>query len=665
MSWWIAAIGGAGVCALGGWALITALALVSHLAATGAASGSELRFATQVWLLAHGGVLQSGGVRITLVPLVITALVALGLHGVASYAGKQMRLSSGADREPGLGVLAVTGTLTGSYVVVVTIASLVTDPSSLRAAVGAGALAAVMGFVGARRGMKWDFFHAWPVWSRAVPRAIGASVLVALVGGVVVFLAGLISHRDQIVSMTEQLHPGWAGGIVLVLVQLCYALTIVVWSMSWSFGPGFTLGDGSVVSLMGSHVGLLPAFPVTAALPSGTTSLGTLGWLIFPVAAGATSALMVLRARPRARFDETALVGGLSGVLSGFAVVALAGVTRGSLGVSRLADIGPLLTPLLIIAPCLMGLAGAVTGLIAGLVRRPVGDADPRWWARWGAESADAGPADQETVGIRGIPLGGSDRTFSAMRTVDPPGQRGVPVAESGDTTRVVRPGGSAGRDESTVPAGPRPEGGPRRDATTIDPDMGGESSQTVVVPGPRGGHGQTNVVPGPRGESSQTVVVPGHGSPRSATTGDPAPRKGETTTLTAVLARMSARPAPEPTHDDAGMDETRTPEAGGAGRTPETPARPGLSAKLAGFLERARHAKGRVSSDAASSTPVATAGEETTSNEPTERAPRDGAEQTRTTAHADPKGTDPAEPTQRVVPQDEQPAIDFHASER
>ena len=92
-------------------------------------------------------------------------------------------------------------------------------------------------------------------------------------------------------------------------------------------------------------------------------------WLAGGVLAGAVAALVVVLGRRAARFDETALVGGLAGVLSGAVFTGLAWLSSGDLGVARLADLGPRLLPLLVLAVTTLGLAGMASGLILGLVR--------------------------------------------------------------------------------------------------------------------------------------------------------------------------------------------------------------------------------------------------------------------------------------------------------
>jgi len=156
------------------------------------------------------------------------------------------------------------------------------------------------------------------------------------------------------------------------LLQAVYLLNLVVWAAAWATGAGFGLGGDSVVVLLGGSVDAVPAFPIIAALPTGAgATWWNLLWLAWGVTAGAAAAWIVLRARPRARFDETALVGGLSGLVAGLVFWLVALLARGNLGVTRLVGLGPLVLETLVLVPTLLGLAGLVTGLVAGLLRSP------------------------------------------------------------------------------------------------------------------------------------------------------------------------------------------------------------------------------------------------------------------------------------------------------
>ena len=131
------------------------------------------------------------------------------------------------------------------------------------------------------------------------------------------------------------------------------------------------MGSGSVVAPAGTELGILPGIPMLGALPAaGPGGVAQLWWLAAGVLAGAIAAWIVVRARPAARFDETSLVGGLAGVLSGALFAGLAWAASGDLGTLRLADLGPRLLPLLVMGVTTMGLAGMITGLLLGIGRR-------------------------------------------------------------------------------------------------------------------------------------------------------------------------------------------------------------------------------------------------------------------------------------------------------
>ena len=153
--------------------------------------------------------------------------------------------------------------------------------------------------------------------------------------------------------------------------QLAYAPNAIVWAASYAIGPGFTLGNGSIVSPAATELGALPAIPLLTAVPDvGPGGVSHLWWLALGVAAGAVAATLVVLARPTARFDETTLVGGLSGVLAGVAFTGVAWLTSGDLGSDLLSGLGPQLVPVLVMATSTMGLSGAICGLVLGLWRR-------------------------------------------------------------------------------------------------------------------------------------------------------------------------------------------------------------------------------------------------------------------------------------------------------
>ena len=96
------------------------------------------------------------------------------------------------------------------------------------------------------------------------------------------------------------------------------------------------------------------------------------------VAAGAVAGAVVALARPRARFDETAVVGGLAGTVAGFLVAVACALGTGGLGTDRLAAVGARSPEIFLFAPSILGLSGLAAGLIVGLLRRPpAGNEEP------------------------------------------------------------------------------------------------------------------------------------------------------------------------------------------------------------------------------------------------------------------------------------------------
>ena len=226
-------------------------------------------------------------------------------------------------------------------------------------------------YVGGSRALGGGLTAALPAWLRSVPRAVVGAQLVMLAAGAAVLLTGLVRHLDRVDALFDALGPGVAGGIALLMVQLAFAPNAFVWSGSYALGSGFSLGTGSVVAPAGTELGILPGIPMLGALPAtGPGGAAQLWWLAAGVLAGAVAAWIVVRSRPAARFDETSLVGGLAGVLSGALFTGLAWAASGDLGILRLADLGPRLLPLLVMGVTTMGLAGMITGLLLGIGRR-------------------------------------------------------------------------------------------------------------------------------------------------------------------------------------------------------------------------------------------------------------------------------------------------------
>lgn len=352
-----------------------ALASVGWVQAPDVGFWSMVALGARGWLLAHGAGVSIASGTMTIIPLGVTAVALVSGSGLAGFAAGQARLEAGIElsqRERRALALRVAGVFTASYVVCILFASALTDTANQtgRALLGGLVVGLVGGVVGAGRAVGWHPTAWWPQWAKAVPRAIVAAVSVMVATGAVVGLVALLRERQNVMALHDALIPGTAGGIVLLLLQLAWLPNLVLWCGSWALGAGFGVGTGTLVSPAHNLTGMLPAIPVLGAIgPNGPGPRPTLLWLLSGVLAGGIAAAVIVRSRRAARFDETALVGGLSGVLAGLAFWLLAAVSNGNLGDARLVGVGARLVPLLVMAPTVMGLSGLVVGLALGLRR--------------------------------------------------------------------------------------------------------------------------------------------------------------------------------------------------------------------------------------------------------------------------------------------------------
>lgn len=368
VSWLLAAVGGALASALAGWILVVGLTVVGWLAADPGTLLGAVGVGTQLWFLANGAGAELGSATLTLIPWAATALFAFMVSRFAGFAARQTR------GRPLRRAAAVTAATAVSYAVAVagTVLFLSGPDQALRGLGTAGLIAALAAGWGSCRALRLDLSQSWPPWCRAVPRAVLGAQLAMVASGAAALVTGLVLHLDRVVSLTEGLGAGVLGGIALAVVQLAFVPNAVIWAGSYTLGAGFSLGQGSVVAPAATQLGLLPSVPLLGALPStGPGSLTELWWMASGVLAGGVAAWVVMRARPVARFDETSLVGGLSGLLAGVVFVGLGWATSGDLGTVLLTGMGPRLLALLVLSPITMGLAGLLVGLVVGLLRRP------------------------------------------------------------------------------------------------------------------------------------------------------------------------------------------------------------------------------------------------------------------------------------------------------
>jgi hypothetical protein len=198
------------------------------------------------------------------------------------------------------------------------------------------------------------------------PTAAACAVLVA--GGAVLAAGSLAVHHERARELTAGLGAGFGGGFLLLLGCLLYLPTAVVWGLSFCLGPGFAVGQGTTVGVLGADLGAVPAMPLLAALPSGTGSPAWWLVLLVPAAAGLAAGLVAGRGevRPWRRLAEVA-VG--TGAAVGAAVAVLGWLASGAAGPGRMAETGPTWWAVGLAAALEVAVATAATAALLPVLR--------------------------------------------------------------------------------------------------------------------------------------------------------------------------------------------------------------------------------------------------------------------------------------------------------
>jgi hypothetical protein len=342
------AIGACGAMAVG-LVIITPLVLAGWIAAPHAGLGlpGVLRTATDIWLAAHHvGFSLRGAGRIGMLPLGLVLLPGALLWRAGKWVVRNGRVTR--LRHVGYAALALAvpyALLCGALALASR--SALAAPSLPEALVSGFLLALAAGGLGGARALtRWGRL-AGLLSPRPASLLLGAvGSLTVLVGcGAVLAGGSLAAHLAEFRSLTTSLAPGPVGAALLLIAQLAYVPNAIGWAVSYTLGPGFAFGTGTVVAPTGSAIGLLPGFPMLAALPGGPHS-GVPAWasvvvLAVPYLAGVFGGLLTARAAPAAAFEVAPLWGFGCGVLTGVITGVLAAFSGGPLGSGRLAEVGP------------------------------------------------------------------------------------------------------------------------------------------------------------------------------------------------------------------------------------------------------------------------------------------------------------------------------------
>lgn len=332
-----------------------------------------LRVGADAWLVGHGSDLLLAGVPLGMTPLAVTMVVVLTAFRCGRWAAVHAE-APGDDR-----VLATAaGLFTSAYVVVAVITCVLAaetgaQPSLGRAVVGALLVGAVAGGAGLAAGC--DRLATWvdaaPRWLVDVVTGGLAGVLALVAAGALLVGGALLVSVNEAATVLSELQLSAGEALSFTVVMALFAPNVALLGSAYLLGPGFAVGTGTTVSPTAVSLGVVPAFPVLAALPDeGPTP----GWLVaalaVPVVAAGAGAASTLRRRAPIAHDLAALRGAGAGFVAGVLVTVMIALAGGPLGTGRMADIGAPAAEVLVFATGLMSIGGLVGAVAQNAWRR-------------------------------------------------------------------------------------------------------------------------------------------------------------------------------------------------------------------------------------------------------------------------------------------------------
>jgi hypothetical protein len=264
-----------------GLAVLTLLVLIGWIAAPHAGLGltGVLRTAAMLWLIGHHvGFALHGSGRIGMLPLGLVLLPGALLW----RAGRWVVRAGGVRRLRHVGYAALALAL--PYALVAW-ALAVASRSAQAAASGPQALicgfllALVAGGLGGARALApWGQLTALlPDRPRSVIIGVTGALCVLVVAGALLAGASLATHLSEYDTLSDGLAPGAIGSVLLLVTQVAYVPNAIVWAVSFTLGPGFAFGTGTVVAPTGRaaagrprrHAALAGRHRPGPALPGG------------------------------------------------------------------------------------------------------------------------------------------------------------------------------------------------------------------------------------------------------------------------------------------------------------------------------------------------------------------------------------------------------------
>lgn len=242
-----------------------------------------------IWSLAQRAHVTSNGATVVFAPLLLSLLSVVVVAAMARMAMPKQRLRVEDLR---LVFLAFIGGYVVAAQLLGRLAALGSVSVSWWSLILGPALVAALGLAATlwRHRDRSPELASWDrSMNRAAPLLFRRSLRSAFRGmalfGVLSFVEIIILmawHGERMWTVQQQLHPGIAGGALLIAGQILALPNSMAYAASWSSGSAIGFGAVSI-GHGGMTTGLLPMIPVLGALPNGGVQPWSWGALLVPI----------------------------------------------------------------------------------------------------------------------------------------------------------------------------------------------------------------------------------------------------------------------------------------------------------------------------------------------------------------------------------------------
>ena len=369
--WPIAALVGGIAAAVAGWLVLAGICLCSWFSVLTTPLSQVLGFATQAWLLGNGVPLVQDGV-IGIVPLGLSGLSVLLVHWSVRVACQQARLARPDLNRMNLAARVAGLSVVGYLAIVLLLTWTNGRGSDMAYGLIGGVIIAGLGAIwGCSSAFKLLDFTLLPLPLVRLVRGTASGCALLALASVAVVISALIINSERVAVLEAGLQLDTIGALTWGFAVVAYLPNLLIWGLSWALGAGFSVGSGSMVTIFGTQLGLLPNVPLFGLLPAvGVAPWTLLCWMLTGIAAGILAGVITGLPKPLPQLWKGMLVGCGAGAIMTGIVWVLAWASRGDLGTLRLVELGPFLSDLAIITGALFVLCAVVGSL---LVRLPAG----------------------------------------------------------------------------------------------------------------------------------------------------------------------------------------------------------------------------------------------------------------------------------------------------